>query len=145
MAKNRSTIIHSPDLSLEQKVLNLILCVALDKKREIDRRLEGVLQSFLQLKLLHSLAHTPDGRLTVGELRSLMDERSPNVSRTLNKLADLGLVEKVRSTEDQRTVHVSITEAGRLAHEEGDARLMELSTGLDEDELKRLFDLLVKL
>ena len=145
MAKNESTIIDAPDLSLEQKVINLILCVALDKKREIERALEGVLQSFLQLKLLHCLAHAPDGRLTVGRLRSLMDERSPNVSRTLNKLADLGFVEKIRSTADQRTVHVSITEAGRRAHEEGDARLMDLSTGLEEDELKRLFDLLVKL
>jgi len=145
MAKNTSTIIDSPDLTLEQKVINLILCVALDKKREIDCALEGVLQSFLQLKLLHCLAHAEGGRLTVGELRSRMEERSPNVSRTLNKLADLGFVAKVRCTEDQRTVHVSITEAGRRAHEEGDARLTEVTTRLDEDELKRLFDLLVKL
>src|SRR5262245_3157202 len=133
---NRSLVIDDPDMTLDQKVIALLMCVAHEKKVEIERAIEGKVQSFLQLKLLHSLAEAPGGRLTVGQLRSLMVERTPNVSRTLNKLSDLGLIEKVRSKEDQRTVHVSITEAGRIAHEEGDANLTDLNTGLEESELK---------
>jgi DNA-binding MarR family transcriptional regulator len=142
---NRSLVIEAHDLTFDQKVIALLMCVAQEKKVEIERAIEGTVQSFLQLKLLHSLAEAPEGRLTVGQLRSLMVERTANVSRTLNKLAELGLIEKVRSTVDQRTVYVSITEAGRVAHEEGDASLLDLSTGLEPGELKQLFDLLVKL
>src|SRR5499426_1743530 len=142
---NRTLVIDAPEMTLDQKVIALLMCVAQEKKVEIERAIEGTVQSFLQLKLLHSLAQAPGGRLTVGQLRSLMVERTANVSRTLNKLSDLGLIEKLRSTEDQRTVHVSITEAGRIAHDEGDASLLDLSTGLEQGELKRLFDLLVKL
>src|SRR5262245_4974167 len=142
---NRTLVIDAPEMTLDQKVIALLMCIAQEKKVEIERAIEGKVQSFLQLKLLHSLAQAPGGRLTVGQLRRRMVERTPNVSRTLNKLAELGLIEKVRNTQDQRTVHVSITEAGRIAHEEGDANLMDLTTGLEEGELKRLFDLLVRL
>jgi MarR family transcriptional regulator, organic hydroperoxide resistance regulator len=141
----RSLVVDAPDMTFDQKVIALLMCIAQEKKVEIEQAIEGTVQSFLQLKLLHSLAEAPEGRLTVGQLRSRMVERAANVSRTLNKLSELGLIEKVRSTKDQRTVHVSITEAGRIAHEEGDASLTDLSTGLEAGELKQLFDLLVKL
>ena len=141
----RSLVVDAPDMTFDQKVIALLMCIAQEKKVEIERAIEGTVQSFLQLKLLHSLAEAPDGRLTVGQLRSRMVERAANVSRTLNKLGELGLIEKVRCTRDQRSVYVSITEAGRIAHEEGDASLTDLSTGLEEGELKQLFDLLVKL
>ena len=144
MAK-KSLVIAAPDMSLDQKVVALLLCIAQEKKGEIDRALEGTLQSMLQLNLLHALSKAPEKRLTVGQLKQVMVEDSPNVSRTLNKLAERGLVEKTRSADDQRTVHVSITRAGERAHTEGDARLMNLSTGLAQRELKQLFELLTKL
>lgn len=142
---DKSLVIQSPDMSLEQKVIGLVLCIAQEKKVEIDRALEGTVQSLLQLNLLHALSKAEDGRRTVGQLKSVMVDDSPNVSRALGKLVELGLVEKSRSAEDQRTVHVCLTRAGERAHEEGDARLLDLSTGLAEPELKQLFDLLVKL
>ena len=142
---NKQLLLANPELTLEQKVVGLLLCIAQEMRGEIDRRIQGPVVSFLQLNLLHALSKAPDGRLTVGELKRLMVDESPNVSRTLNKLVELGLVEKDRCTEDQRTVHVSITEAGDRAHEEADARLMDLTTGLEEPELKQLFELLSKL
>lgn len=143
MAHGRS-VIHDPELSLDRRVVALILCVAMEKKREIERATEGILQSFLQVKLLHALANEPEGRLAVGQLSSRVEEPVPNVSRALNKLVELGFAQKVRSARDQRTVHVSITEAGRLAHEEADARLLDVGTGLEKVELERLFDLLLE-
>ena len=145
LVADKQRLIADPDLTLEQKVVGLLLCVAQGKKSEIDRRIQGPVLSFLQLNLLHALSKAPGGNLSVGELRRTMVDDSPNVSRTLNKLVELGLVRKDRSREDQRSVHVSITEAGERAHEEGDARLLDMSTGLEEPELKQLFDLLVKL
>lgn len=142
---NKSLVIHSTEMTLEQKVIALLLCIAQEKKVEIERALDGAVQSLLQLNLLHALDRAPERRMTVGQLKDVMVDESPNVSRTVGKLADLGLVEKDRSPEDQRTVHVTLTPQGARAHEEGDARLLDLSTGLGEAELKRLFDLLVKL
>jgi len=126
-------------------VLALLVCSAQEIRAEIDRLLGGTVQSFLQLNLLHALANAPERRLTVGQLRSVLVDERPNVSRALNKLVELGLVEKTRSETDQRTVYVSITEAGERAHVEGDARLAALRIDLDEPDLKQLFELLVKL
>ena len=143
---NKDLVIHSPEMTLEQKVVALLLCIAQEKKGEIDRALGGPVQSLLQLNLLHALSKAPGGTLTVGQLKHLMIDDSPNVSRTLGKLEKLGLVEKTRSDEDQRTVHVRITDAGHRAHEEGDHRMLDLAgTNLEEPELKQLLDLLVKL
>ena len=74
-----------------------------------------------------------------------MVEDSPNVSRTLTKLADQGFVTKERSAEDQRTVFVSITRSGEAAHRKGDRRLMDMSTGLGKKDLEQLYKLLLKL
>ena len=145
LVANKSLVVESADLTLEQKVIALLVCTGQEIRAEIDRLLEGTVPSFSQLNLLHALSRAPGGCLTVGQLKNVMVDDSPNVSRALNKLAGLGLVEKTRSTEDQRTVFVSITERGQRVHEEGDECLAHLSTGLEQSELKRLYDLLVKL
>jgi DNA-binding MarR family transcriptional regulator len=142
---NKTLIVESPDLTTEQKVLGLLLCLAQEKKAEIDRRLRGTLPSFMQLNLLHALSKAPGGRLKVNQLKSALADDSPNVSRALNKLVEMGLARKVRSEQDQRAVYVSITRSGHRAHEEGDVKLMDLSMGLSERELEQLYELLAKL
>jgi DNA-binding MarR family transcriptional regulator len=144
MTEQPSSVIHDLDIPLERRVISLIMCVATEKRCEIERAIEGVLQSYVQIKLLHALAEAPEGRTTVGELSRRIEEPIPNVSRTVSKLVALGFVEKNRSTEDQRTVHVRVTKAGRLAQREADARLLDVTTGLERSELKKLFDLLLK-
>ena len=142
---NKALIADASDLSLDQKVMALLICVAQEKKAEASRLLGGTVLSLLQLNLLHALSKAPGKSLTVNQLRELMVEDSPNVSRTLNKLAEQGLVEKTRSAEDQRTVFVSITDAGEQAHIAADERLEVFSTGLSERDLRTLYRLLVKL
>ncbi|MGI9289558.1 MAG: MarR family winged helix-turn-helix transcriptional regulator [Pseudomonadales bacterium] len=139
---NKKLIIDDPELTLDQKVMGLLACIAQEKKVEIDERLSTTGLSFLQLNLLHALSKAPEKNLTVSQLKGAMVDENPNVSRTLNKLATMGLVEKVRSDEDQRTVYVSITHEGEQAHEDADKQLMDMSTGLKDRDLKQLFRLL---
>lgn len=142
---NKSLIVESEDLSIEQKVMGLLFCIAQEKKIELERRLDGVVPSFSQLNLLHALDYGPEEGLTVNQLKQSLADDSPNVSRALNKLAEQRLVEKLRSEEDQRVVHIRITEAGRRAHMDGDARLADLSIGLGRSELEKLYELLAKI
>jgi len=52
---------------------------------------------------------------------------------------------ETRSESDQRAVYVSITAECERMHEEGDKRLMQMSTGLGKIDQQALFELLVKL
>lgn len=139
-----ASVIHDVDVPLERRVISLILCLATEKRCEIERATEGVLQSYVQVKLLHALVGAPGGRMTVGELCSRIEEPISSVSRTLTRLVARRFVRKIRSAEDQRTVHVSVTAAGRRAQREADARLVGVTTGLERGELRQLFDLLLK-
>ena len=145
---NKSLIIDDPELTLDQKVAALLGCVAMEQKSRIEQILGQRQLSFLQLNLLHALSRTDDGTMTVSGLKAAMVDDNPNVSRTLNKMVDAGLITKRRSEEDQRTVFVSITEKGERAHREADAALLEAGvegTGLDRKEQLQLYHLLKKL
>jgi len=144
MAK-KTLVIDNPELDLEQKVMALLACIAQEQKAEIDTRLEPLKLSLLQLNLLHALSRAPGKTLTVNELKSVMLDENPNVSRTISKMADAGLVTKIRSAEDQRTVHVEISPKGEQAHRNGDRRLGDLSTGLSKKDLQQLYQLLQKI
>ena len=125
--------------------MGLLACVAQEQKAEMTRLLKPTDLSMVQLMLLHSLSHSPDKTLTVNQLKQTMVDESPNVSRALNKLSDKGYITKTRSTEDQRTVYISITDAGEQAHIEGDSHLMTMSLDLPKEELEQLYKILSKL
>lgn len=144
MAKKH--LILQSDLSTENKVMMLIGCIAQEQKVMLERLLEPVGLSVLQSSILHALDYGPEEGLTVGDLKARMLDDNPNVSRTLNLLVERGLVVKRRSAEDQRVVHVAITEAGRRAHRAGDAAAAaEMGLDLDEAELEQLYGLLARL
>ncbi len=142
---NKDLVIESSEMNLEQKCMALLMCLAQEIKVDIESRIGGEVQSLLQLNLLHALASAPEGTLTVSQLKGVMVDESPNVSRTVSKLAEMGLVTKSRSVDDQRSVFVTITEAGEGAHERADAHLADLSIGLEGAELEQLFTLLKRL
>lgn len=142
---NKDLIIRSDVMTVEQKVMGLIGCIAQEGKVEMERRIAPLNLSPLQLSILHALDWGPDGGMTVGQLKSVMLDESPNMSRTLNKMVDAGLVAKRRSTEDQRIVHITITDAGRQMHKTADSELTGMSTGLAETDLQQLYRLLQKL
>ena len=141
---NKQLIINS-DLTLEQKVLALLACLAQEKKAEMSRLIRHTELSLLQLQLLHTLSHAPEKRLTVNQLKQAMVDESSNVSRSLNNLMDKGFIVKERNRQDQRTVHISLTEAGEVAHIEADKNLLSMSLGLSESELEQFYGLLTKL
>lgn len=142
---NKALIIDSDDMTLEQKVMALIACIAQEKKTQTDKALSGVGLSLLQLNLLHQLAYASSDGLTVNELKNAMVDDNPNVSRTLNKLVEMGLVTKKRDEEDQRTVHIKITPKGKKAHTQGDAQLVSITTGLSNRDLATCYAILQKM
>ncbi len=138
-------LITESNMSIEQKALGLLACVAQEQKVEVDRLISGTaLSSYLQLHILHTLSFAPEKTLTVNQLKAAMIDESPNVSRALNKLVDMGMIVKNRSAEDQRTVFISITDLGEREHHSADEKLMTMSTNLNEAELSQLYELLQK-
>ena len=142
---NKSLIVNDSDMTLDQKVTALLMCVAQEQKSEIDKLLSSRGLSFLQLNLLHVLSKVPEKTLTVNELKASMVDENPNVSRTLNKMVDVGLVTKRRSEQDQRTVYISITPEGERVHVEADQELIHMGSGLNKKDQQALYELLRKL
>jgi len=141
---NKAAIINA-DVPTQFKAMGLIACIAQEQKVEMTRRISPTGLSLIQLELLHALDQAPEKSLTVNELKQVMIDDSPNVSRALNKLMEAGFIIKQRSEADQRVVHICITEAGSAAHQQADRALMDMKLGLSDAETEQLFQLLAKL
>jgi DNA-binding MarR family transcriptional regulator len=77
---------------------------------------------------------------------SLLQLDSATLSPLLKRLASVGLITRTRSTEDERQVHIDLTEAGRALRQEAEqippaivARL-----GMDISELESLHAALIR-
>lgn len=68
--------------------------------------------SMQQLRVLAILMACAERKSTVGHIKSQMHDPNSNVSRLLNKLMEKQLIEKHRDAEDQRVVHIHLTQAG---------------------------------
>lgn len=81
-----------------------------------------------------------DGTLTVGQLAERLELDSGTLSPLLRRLAQAGLVDRQRSTDDERSVQISLTTRGKQMQH--DARGIPDSicsaTGLDLEELVAL-------
>jgi DNA-binding MarR family transcriptional regulator len=143
---NKHLIIDA-DYPLEQKVLALLVCTAQEITSEMTKSIKPLGLSLTQLQILHSLCEVPEGRLTVNQIKKVMIEDSPNVSRSLNKLMDNGHIVKERNLDDQRVVHISVTESGRKIHVEADKLLMQSGArlNLNTEEQEQLYNLLAKM
>jgi DNA-binding MarR family transcriptional regulator len=141
---NKESIVKS-DFPIESKVLALIACIGQEKKMEMTNRIKHTGLSLTQLQLLHILSESPKEGLTINQLKNLMVDESPNVSRAVSKLVDGGYAIKQRNELDQRIVHVQITESGELVHIECDKHLMGIPLGLTESETEELYRLLSKM
>lgn len=141
---DKNKIYHS-ELPIQEKAAFLVICSA----QELLNKLGGITKNFdislTQLQILHILDELPQGKVTVNTIRDLLVDDSPNVSRSINKLVTKQLVEKKRSTEDQRVVFVSITDAGRKTHHSCDEQIVGNTINLPEKASQQLADLLVSL
>lgn len=141
---NKLAIINSK-IDTPRKVMALIACIGQEVKTEIARKLKSSGLSLIQLDILHALSFAPDKCLTVNQIKSVMIDESPNVSRALNKLMEAGLIEKIRSKQDQRIVHIHITPEGEQAHIDADQELLSIEPPIGEQDAQKLLELLKKL
>lgn len=85
------------------------------------------------------------GPLGVGELASSERVSAPSMTRTVNCLAEQGLIEKVPHATDGRQVLVQITDAGRAAMQQAvadrDCWMSQRLAELGPDKLERLREL----
>ena len=88
------------------------------------------------------------GTMTMGDLAALLRVRPPTASKTVTRLAALGIVERRAESGDGRVVRVQLTEAG-MAKAEAIERIQEeveaeLLDHLDKTDRRRLRKLLRK-
>ena len=102
-----------------------------------------------QYNVLRILRGVYPGRHTCSEVGARLVERTPDVTRLLDRLERERLVERRRSTEDRRVVEVGITEQGLalLSDLDGpaEAAVAEVARHLAEDELRNVSALLEKM
>ncbi len=102
-----------------------------------------------QYNVLRILRGSHPGKLTCTEVGRRMLDRTPDVTRLLNRLERAGLVTRNRSSHDKRVVEVGITEKGLelLARMQPvvDAAQERLMRRLSPEELRLLSELLDRL
>lgn len=137
--------VYKSDFPIRDKAAVLIGCTA----QEIDNFVERTLKEFgisrAQLGVLHFLDTEPVEEMTVNQLREVLIDDSPNVSRILNKMMDKGLIRKERQSDDQRVVHISLTEKGRQLHHQADEKILGHNVRLSPKECQQLIELLMKI
>jgi MarR family transcriptional regulator len=142
---DKAKIINS-SISVQNKVALLTICTAQEIQNKVQALLKKYDISFSQLTILHILDEAPNEKMTVNQIKQYMVDESPNVSRSLNKLASKGLVSKNRSVSDQRVVYISITENGKNFHTDCDQRLFgENLLDLPDGESKKMVDMLMRI
>ncbi|MBA3028760.1 MAG: MarR family transcriptional regulator [Desulfobacteraceae bacterium] len=137
--------IYNLPISNSDKAAFLILCTAQEVQNRSLNLIKEYDLSMTQLTILHILDELPMENITVNQIRDLMVEDSPNVSRALNKLAKKNLVKKERSREDQRVVFITITPAGRDLHKICDKRISGNMIHMTEEQSGILNDLLMEI
>lgn len=102
-----------------------------------------------QYNVLRILRGSHPESLTCGEIAERLLDRTPDVTRLLDRLESAQLVDRRRHEEDRRMMMVSITDRGldRLGgmDEEVDALIERLTRHLDEEEEEMLSRLLEKM
>ncbi len=141
---NKHLIIHS-NQELKHKVMGLLLCTAQEYSAILDKNVKPLGLSMTQVMILHALSKSPTGTLTVNQIKATMLDESPNISRSLNKLMEHGHIVKERSVEDQRVVYITITDAGRQAHDDADANNDGVDLPLSDERMQLLYELLIEI
>jgi len=139
----------SADFKSIQHEVFLSLMVTVDR---LNRRHTEFMSAFgisqKQYNILRILRGSGANGIPVMEIGRRMIEKSPDVSRIIDRLIDLGYVKRRRQRNDRRVVIVTITQKGNDLLAKMDAPVdKEVITALshvDEDDLKELAALLDK-
>ncbi len=102
-----------------------------------------------QYNVLRILQGSHPDTLTCSDIRSRLLDRTPDVTRLLNRLEKRGLVLRTRSKQDRREVEVGVSEAGLalLARMSGllDATIERLTGHLTPEDQGQISDLLERM
>ncbi|GIV57937.1 MAG: MarR family transcriptional regulator [Rhodothermaceae bacterium] len=102
-----------------------------------------------QYNVLRILRGSHPKKLTCGDLGARLLDRTPDVTRLLNRLERQELIHRARAEHDRRVVQVGITEKGLALLERMnpvvDERVRHLTRHLSPDEHRLLCDLLERL
>jgi DNA-binding MarR family transcriptional regulator len=138
-----------PFRSRSQEAYLALLRTADDSKRYISSVLEAegvTLQQYNVLRILRGAGKTGLPTLTVAER---MLERTPGVTRLIDRMERKGWVERSRCTEDRRRVWCKITKSGLALLATLDQPVKEVDEAfydvLDEEELALLIGYLDRL
>lgn len=137
--------VYDSNFPIRDKAAVLIGCTAQEITNFVERTLKEFDISRAQLSVLHFLDTEPVEQMTVNQLREVLIDDSPNVSRMLNKMVDKGLVRKERQSDDQRVVHITLTEKGRQLHHQADEKILGHQVRLSPQECQELIELLMKI
>lgn len=131
-----------------EAILNVIVTASW-LSGEIMQALDGVEVTMAQYNALRILRGSHPERLTCSTVGQRLLDRTPDVTRLLDRLEQAGLAERIRADHDRRVVLVGITPKGvdvldraQPAMEALEARLAE---GLSGDDLATLSSLLERL
>ena len=102
-----------------------------------------------QYNVLRILRGSHPDRLTCSDIGERLLDRTPDVTRLLNRLERNDLVERRRAEHDRRVVEVSVTEKGlallRRMEEDIEAAQQRLTKHLTPEEHRQLSELLERL
>lgn len=138
---------HTPFRSLTQETLLALWLAADHARRPFEALLaehgELTLQQYNVLRILRGAGERGLPTLTIAER---MIERTPGVTRLVDRLETKGLVERERSSDDRRQVVVRLSRAGRDMLAPLDAQIDRLDdevlANFSSTELKQLLRLL---
>lgn len=117
--------------------------------KSIDRQLSVHGISFSEFYLLHCLASSREGAMRRIDLAEQMDMSASGITRALNPMEKLKLVQKEKNPRDARVSLVKLAAPGERSYQEALATVTStadtLLENLDAAELARLMDLLRKI
>jgi DNA-binding MarR family transcriptional regulator len=117
-------------------------------RNRINQKIGAAVPTPAQMGVLQTLLSGEEG-MTPQELSGCLSVTPATVTGNLNALEDDGLIERTRTRDDRRVVHVRLTPAGREKVKKWrtafEGELQEHFASLNNDELHQLASLLARL
>ena len=106
---------------------------ALELRKVFTRHMDAFGLTTQQFSIL-MLVHDNDGDVNQKQLGQALDISPPNMAVTLDRMAERGWIERVRSTRDRRAQQIHLAAAGRQLA----ARTREIAATMEEPALEGL-------
>lgn len=123
------------------QVMSTVAKIYRAMSRELNRRLSQLGLSYLDFLVLRA---TSEGKKTMAYLANRYFVTQSAITASVDKLEEMGLVRRVRDTEDRRKIMIEITEKGLETFNKGieiyKQLADEVTKDLKEDEVILLLD-----